>query len=82
MRRIRLASRPMKSVRKPVGRMRSGPVLDAVQQSGGRSASQRDHALFNRNCVRVDLRGKIGRATAAVLLARASGAKLESLIGL
>jgi hypothetical protein len=81
-----------KSVKKPVSRMRPGPVLDAVKKVGGvRKAAALMDVSTETIYEWID-KGKIRKATAAVLLARASGAKaprscpqcaeLERLIGM
>jgi len=62
--------------------MKPGPVLDAVNKVGGvRKAAALMDVSTETVYAWID-KGAIGKAAAAVLLARASGAKLDDLVGL
>lgn len=71
-----------KSVKKRVSRVRPGPVLNAVNKVGGVRKAAALMDVSTETVYAWLAKGKIVKATAAVLLADASGARLQRLIGL
>jgi hypothetical protein len=78
-----LTSRRM-SVKKPVKKsvLRPGPVLDAVNKVGGVRKAAALMDVPTQTVYAWIEKGVIVKATAAVLLSRASGYDLDKLIGL